>query len=125
MSQEDSPHSWMIGRVFVVTRDVFNVDRSWGVGKGQPVKVTMISEFGDVGITRDLTKDAGYAIRVSPNDLESLHDHDCLIADLKAERNHLKKQVTKWQKAYVDLSMKRDEMEEKLRNILDGEIDSK
>ena len=36
---------------------------------GQPVKIVMVSRFGDVGITENLDTDFGYGARVSLDDL--------------------------------------------------------
>lgn len=42
--------------------------------KGERVRVTMASRFGDVGITSDLTKEHGYSTRVSVDDLSNFSD---------------------------------------------------
>lgn len=44
--------------------------RSHPYKAGQLVKVTMVSRFGDCGVTDDLQKEFGYDIRVKPEELE-------------------------------------------------------
>jgi hypothetical protein len=39
------------------------------VNAGQLVKIVMVSRFGDVGITENLTADVGYGMRVQLDDL--------------------------------------------------------
>ena len=41
------------------------------VPAGTPVKIVMVSRFGDVGITDDLAADRDYRARVSLNDIEA------------------------------------------------------
>lgn len=47
--------------------------RLFATYKGRRVRVTMASRFGDVGITRDLDTECGYAMRVFLNDLTEFH----------------------------------------------------
>lgn len=42
--------------------------------KGQRVRVVMVSSFGDVGITSDLSRDHGYDWRVSLEDLTNFSE---------------------------------------------------
>ena len=76
---------WMLGKTFKLRVDVPTASEFLGTHgsqgpnmkptpykKGDVVKVVMVSRFGDCGITTDLTKERGYATRVSPMDLEPL-----------------------------------------------------
>lgn len=38
-------------------------------GAGQPVKIVMVSRFGDVGVTEDLSAENGYGARLRLDDL--------------------------------------------------------
>lgn len=40
--------------------------------QGNVVRVTMVSRFGDCGITTDITEEAGYSDRVEPEELEPI-----------------------------------------------------
>jgi len=40
------------------------------VPAGAPVKLVMVSRFGDVGVTEDLTAENGYGVRLTLDDLQ-------------------------------------------------------
>lgn len=82
MTGEWVPHQretwpWRIG---TLKRDVeMRTWHGWGakpeftyytVPAGTPVKIVMVSRFGDVGITTDLSADIGYSARVDLSDIE-------------------------------------------------------
>lgn len=72
------PHGWMHGRVFKLKNDTQAWDWDYKtrestpftIKAGTPVKVVMVSRFGDCGITTDLKAENGYSTRVEPSDLE-------------------------------------------------------
>jgi hypothetical protein len=81
MAQPDEvDHGWMHGRVFKLACDL----KGWDIGdgertpdlrKGQLVKVVMVSQLGDCGITRNLEARNGYEVRVEPEMLEEAKEH--------------------------------------------------
>lgn len=70
----------MHGRVFKVKKDTRAtaytrpqgewIAREYIIPAGTPVKVVMVSRFGDCGITTDLKAENGYDSRVQPEELE-------------------------------------------------------
>lgn len=66
---EEVPHGWMRGRQFRILEDnPFFVER--GFTKNDLVKVVMVSRFGDCGVTKQLTAENGYGLRVYPKALD-------------------------------------------------------
>lgn len=68
------PFGWMFHQIFRLKEDRKAVleEPAYTIKAGTLVKVVMVSRFGDVGITDDLTKEYGYKTRVSLSLLEEV-----------------------------------------------------
>lgn len=66
---EEVPHGWTYHRLFRMRADSTHRPQ---FKKGDLVKVVMVSRFGDCGLTKDVSKDYGYDLRVRPSELEPL-----------------------------------------------------
>lgn len=87
---EYEPHGWMLGEKFALNIDILDAEEWTGkhsedgpimephpLYTGDHVKVTMVSRFGDCGITDNLSAKFGYISRVDPTELSPLHDSKC------------------------------------------------